>query len=127
MRREYRRRSAQFVIAVQLNLDTEGFTFRKWGDTQRCKSGDWIVNNDGETYTVERDTFARTYREVGPGQYRKVTNVWAEEASAPGSVKTQEGRTHYEAGDYIIFDTEDGPGRYAVSAAKFEQMYEPVS
>jgi len=31
------------------------------------------VNNEGDVYTVDRDTFARTYRAESPGLYRKVT------------------------------------------------------
>jgi hypothetical protein len=37
------------VIAVRLDLETDGFSYRKWGDTQRCKAGDFIVSNDGDT------------------------------------------------------------------------------
>ena len=43
-----------------------------------------------------------------------------------GKVKTQEGETAYEAGDYIVFNDEDGTDAYAMSAEKFESMYEPA-
>lgn len=127
MRREYRRKTDQIVVAVQLNLDTDGFRFRKWGAEQWCKAGDWIVNSQGDTHTVERETFARTYHQVQPGQYRKVTNIWAEPASEAGSVQTLEGTTHHAAGDYVIFDEEHGPATYAVTASRFVDLYEPVS
>jgi hypothetical protein len=39
-------------------------------------------------------------------------------------VATQEGRTHYEAGDWLVSNGEDGSDAYAISAAKFEQLYE---
>jgi hypothetical protein len=32
------------------------------GAEQRCKRGDWLVDNGGEVYTVDGDSFARTYR-----------------------------------------------------------------
>jgi hypothetical protein len=126
-KRQYVKRATQFVVAVQLDLDTPGFTYKKWGDTQACKRGDWIVNNNGETYTVDRESFARTYRSEGAGKYVKTTPVWAEVAPAAGSVRTKEGATHYEAGDYLVSNEEQGSDSYAVSKAEFERMYEPLA
>lgn len=123
-RRRYRRKPDQAVAAVQINLDTPGFEYRKWGDDQRCKRGDWLVDNDGEVYTVEEAVFARTYRKVGTGAYVKSTPIWAEAAAEAGSIGTKEGRTHYERGDYVVSNDEDGSDAYAIAAAKFESMYE---
>lgn len=122
----YRKRADQAVVAVQLALETDGFTYQKWGGAQRCKPGDWIVDNGGDVYTVDRETFARSYRRVAPGRYLKVAPVWAEAAAAPGEVRTKEGITRYEAGDYLVFNQEDGGDPYAVAAGTFEAMYEPV-
>jgi hypothetical protein len=83
-RLEYVKRASQFIIAIQVDLQTAGFTYEKWGDTQTCKPGDWLVNNSGDVYTIDRETFARTYRQTGPGMYVKVTPVWAEVATEPG-------------------------------------------
>ena len=124
-RQRYVKREMEFVVAVQLDLDTPGFTYQKWGGTQTCKAGDWIVNNAGDTYTVDRDTFARTYRPSGPGRYVKVTPIWAEEAAASGEVRTKEGITHYDAGDYLVFNEPDGGDPYAVARDEFERMYTP--
>ena len=123
-RRRYKKKASSFVTAVRLDLETEGFTFRKWGAEQRCKRGDWVVDNDGDVYTVDADIFARTYRRLSPGVYVKTTPVWAEVAAAPGAIATKEGKTHYERGDYIVFNEEHGGDGYAVTAAKFEEMYE---
>ncbi len=125
-RRKYLKRADQAVVAVQLALDTAGFTYEKWGATQTCKRGDWLVNNDGDVYTVEEATFSRTYRQVGVGTYLKITPVWAEAAETPGSVTTKEGITHYRAGDYLVSNEEQGGDAYAVSADKFHEMYEPA-
>lgn len=114
------------ITAVQLNLETEGFTYEKWGGRQRCRKGDWLVDNDGDTYTVARDTFANTYERVGPGVYRKVSTVWAEVADSPGTVKTKEGETEYGVGDYIVANDADETDVYAVGREKFESMYEPI-
>ena len=124
MRRRYRKRPDQFVIAVRLALDTAGFVYRKWGADQRCKGGDWLVDNHGDVYTVDADVFARTYRQVAPGRYVKTTPVWAEVAAGPGVVPTKEGQSRYDAGDYLVFNAEDGTDAYCISAAKFETMYE---
>ena len=122
----YVKKKASRVAAVQLDLDTGGFTYRKWGGTQTCKVGDWVVNNDGDVYTVDRDTFARTYRAVSPGLYEKVAPVWAEIAEHPGQITTKEGVTHYNAGAYLVYNEPDGKDGYAVDAEAFEKMYEPA-
>jgi hypothetical protein len=125
-RRKYLKRADQTVIAVPLAFETRGFTYEKWGSTQHCKPGDWIVQNHDEVYTVDRDVFARTYREVTPGSYLKTTPVWAEMAGQSGEVRTKEGLTHYDAGDYLVFNEEHGGDPYAVKADKFAAMYEPA-
>jgi len=108
---------------VRLTLDTDGLVYRKWGGEQRAKPGDWIVDNDGDVYTVDADVFARTYRQTGVGAYVKTTPIWAERASHPGRVRTKEGETHYGVGDYIVSNNTDGSDAYGVSAATFENLY----
>lgn len=124
-RRQYIRRPDKSVVAVRLALDTDGLVYRKWGGEQRAKSGDWIVDNEGDVYSVDADVFARTYRQTGPGAYVKTTPVWAERARDAGSIQTKEGVTHYEAGDYLVSNSDDGSDEYAISATKFESLYMP--
>jgi len=124
--RKYLKKTTSQVVAIQLDLETDGFTYQKWGSTQTCKAGDWIVNNGGDVYTVDRDTFARTYRAVSPGIYEKVAPVWAEVAAQPGQIATKEGVTHYKAGAYLVYNEADGKDGYAVEAEAFEKMYEPA-
>ena len=123
-RRRYRKRPDQFVVAVQFDLDADGFTYRKWGGEQRCKQGDWLVDNDGDVYTVGQEVFAKTYRRLNPGIYVKTTPIWAEQAFEPGKVATREGVSHYHSGDYLVYNNEDGTDAYCISAVKFESMYE---
>ena len=123
-RLKYVKNREQFVTAVQLNLDTDGFTYKKWGHTQRCSAGDWLVSNDGDTYTVSRDSFARTYQHIERGAYRKITPIWAEVATEAGSIRTHEGMTSYQPGDYLVSNDSDGHDQYAISKARFEKMYE---
>lgn len=124
-RRRYRKKSDQFIVAVQLNLVTEGFGYQKWGGEQRCKPGDWLVDNNGDFYTVDRDTFDQTYEKKGPGIYVKSTRIWAEKVSEPGKVNTREGSSKYEAGDYLVSRYEDGLDAYPVKSEAFESMFEP--
>lgn len=127
-RRRYLPRPSAPVIAVQLAFDMPAFTFEKWGATQTCKPGDWIVHKEGgDTYTVDQTSFAETYRQVGPGHYQKVTPVWAEAAAEDGEIHTKEGVTHYQAGDYLVSNDEAGRDCYAMRKATFEAAYEAAS
>ena len=125
MRRKYRKKDGEAVTAVQLKLDLLGFSYRKWGSEQTGRRDDWVVDNGGDVYTVANDSFEETYELVSPGRYCKIATVWAEVAVDAGTVKTQEGQTRYEPGDYLVSNQEDGSDRYAVSKAKFEEMYTP--
>src|SRR6516164_9600192 len=121
---QYRRRERTLVIAVRLDLNTDGFTYLKWGGTQRCKRGDWIVNNQGDVYTIDTETFERTYQMVSPGMYEKVAPVWAEVAAEAGTIPTKEGSTAYLAGDYLVFNAPDRKDGYAMEAETFCRLYE---
>lgn len=124
--RPYRRRQGMRVQAIPLTLTTEGFQYQKWGDIQTCKPGDWIVRRGEEVYTVDAETFARTYRAVGEGLYEKHSPVWAQLAAADGVVQTKEGDTHYRAGDVLVCNQPDGSDAYAMGRLTFEQLYEPM-
>jgi len=125
-RRRYVRRPDRFVIAVQLALDTDGLVYRKWGGEQRAKAGDWVVDNEGDVYTVDSEVFGRTYRRTGPGTYVKTTPIWAERVDSAGRIKTKEGVTHYQAGDYLVSNSSDGSDEYAIGASRFESLYMPT-
>lgn len=112
------------VTAVQLNLNTVGFKYHKWGAEQCCKPGDWLIDNAGDIYSIDVDTFAETYRQISPGRFIKTTPVWAEVADADGSIKTKEGESHYHAGDYLVFNGEDDTDGYCMSADRFHAMYQ---
>ena len=114
--KRYRKRSNSLITAVKLEIETSGFVYEKWGGTQTCKAGDWIVDNDGDIYRVT-DT---------PGRYMKSAQVLAEKADKAGSIATKEGVTNYEIGDYLVYNDAAKQDGYAVTAAKFEEMYESV-
>jgi hypothetical protein len=68
-RLKYVKRPSQAVAAVQLAVDTKGFTYKKWGSVQRCRARDWIVDNEGDVYTVNRGVVST---DVSPGRSRQV-------------------------------------------------------
>jgi hypothetical protein len=124
--KEYKRRPGASVYAIRLDLETDGFDFVKWGARQHCKRGDWIVLNGDDTYTVDADVFTHTYERIGGVEYQKTGSVWAERALSAGRIETKEGSTGYEAGDYVVYNQPNRTDGYAVTSAKFEEMYEAV-
>ncbi len=124
-RKRYRKRQEQFVTAVRLDLELQAFDYRKWGGEQHGKQGDWLVDNNGDVYTVDGQVFPSTYRQLSPGVYVKTTPIYAVKATADGRVQTKEGMSEYRAGDYIVSNDAEGTDAYCISAEKFEAMYEP--
>ena len=122
--KRYRRRERTAIIAVQIALDTEGFTYKKWGDLQVARSGDWLVNNNGNVYTIDSEVFERTYTEVSDGVYEKTAAIWAEKAQAAGKVRSTSGFTNYRAGDFVLFNDEDRADGWAMSEKEFGRLYE---
>lgn len=127
MRQAYRKISSATVVAVQLDLDFSGFNYVKWGNEQHCNAGDWLVNNDGDIYTVDKEVFAKTYSEVGTGQFRKIGEVWAEQATSAGAIETLSGKTDYLPGDYLVSNNPDGTDAYAMTSQAFNRMYQKVT
>jgi len=125
-RKQYKKAESQIVTGVQLSLETSGFCYTKWGGEQHCKAGDWLINNSGECYTVDQESFAKTYTEIAPGQFAKTAPIWAGQAEKDGFVKTKEGKTAYHAGDYLVSNNKDGTDAYAISQEKFEKAYVPA-
>lgn len=129
----YRRRADTPVTAIPIDLvanpDSQPgdpvFTYHKWDDTQTAKTGDWLVKNGDDVYTVDRQTFENTYTATDTaGQYIKTGNVWAKRATEQGTIQTKEGSTRYDAGDWLMFNDPEGKDGYAVSAERFLDLYE---
>ena len=126
MRKKYRKRENSLITAVQLDLDTVGFQYHKWGGTQSCKAGDWLVSNGEDCYTIDKDSFQQTYTQISPGLYQKTQIIWAEIADDCGKVATKEGSSEYQQGDYLVSNNADGTDAYAISKKTFEVSYEPA-
>ena len=129
----YLRRRNTPVTAIPLNLVAKPdnqpcdplFSYHKWDDTQTAKTGDWLVKNGDDIYTVDRQTFENTYTATNvPGQYVKTGKVWARQSGESGTIQTKEGTTRYQAGDWLVFNDPDGQDGYAMSRERFESLYE---
>ena len=110
------------VTAIQLEGD---LTYLKWGGEQKAHKGDYLVNNNGDVYTIEKQSFNKTYKWVVSNSYSKFGSVWGFEASYDGAMSTKEGISEYKRGDYIVFNNEDETDGYCIKAEKFKDMYEP--
>lgn len=124
--KEYKRRPTATVVAIPLNLDMTALVYNKWGGIQIGKPGDWLVQNGAEVYTVDKDSFAKTYAQVEgmPGRYAKTGVVWAMEADTDGKVKTKEGYSDYKRGDMLVWNDPDQSDGYCMSQEKFFELYE---
>ncbi len=125
-RKAYRKRPQYDVTAVQLDLDFDQWQHQKWGHRQVCRSGDWLINNNDDVYTVDKAYFRDHYQRISVGRYKKIGEVWAEVAASDGEISTIEGSTRYHAGDYLVFDREQKGQGYAIKKIVFERMYEEV-
>ncbi|MFT5135701.1 MAG: hypothetical protein ACI9XU_002114 [Arenicella sp.] len=125
--KKYHKKAAQTIVAVQLNLDTQGLHYKKWGANQFAKKDDWLANNNGSVYSIDNAAFERAYKLVSPGQYQKVSDIYAKLADNDGSIATLEGTTHYRKGDYLVYENPNQTGdAYAISSERFKDMYELV-
>lgn len=128
--KRFRRREQMDVTAIPLRFEPIGdndgtlFGYRKWGSDQSAKPGDWLVQNGDDVYTVDAESFALTYSKTGQGRYRKTGHVWAEPAAEHGVIRTKEGKTSHEAGDWLVYNREDRKDGYAMSAQRFHELYE---
>ncbi len=124
--KKYRKKADQVIHAIQVDLELISFNYRKWGDNQTCKAGDWLVENNGNVYTVDQQVFADTYLQIAPATYKKIAPVWARQADEGGSVETKEGRSYYKAGDYIVANQADGSDAWCMGEQEFHDLYEVV-
>ena len=124
--RKCRRKQRPTVVAVCLDLETEGFLYHKWGSPRRCRAGDWLVNDAGTTYTVDARAFAASYLPLGPGLFENQLFAWVERAKSDGVLPTARGGVGYRSGDVLVFRDEDRIDGEVLAAAEFERLYEPV-
>lgn len=124
MLKKYYKKKSLIVNAMQIALPDCEVNYKKWGGDQTAKSGDWIVENNGESYTVEEESFKNTYQHIKADQYKKTAPVWAEVTEQAGKISTKEGESEYSAGDYLVYNNADRTDGYATKKQDFESNYQ---
>lgn len=126
--KQYERRPDGLIIAIQIRLDLEagGIAYRKWDSEQWGKRGDWLINDDGDTYTVSAENFANDYELSESGLYRNTAKVWAEEATGSGFVEIRGGTAPFVEGNMLVFSDPDRKEGQVFFYNKFNRLYRPV-
>ncbi|MGQ7787939.1 PGDYG domain-containing protein [Nesterenkonia sp. K-15-9-6] len=92
------------------------------GAVMEAKPGDWIVDDDGQQWSVDAEVFAETYEAVSEGRYRKTGEVRARQIAQPTSLETLEGSDQLDAGDWVV---QNASGEcWGVSDARFRRRYQ---
>lgn len=112
------------VTAIQIKLDTEGLFYNKWGSNQIGKKNDWLVESaTGSVYTIDNESFEKTYKLYSKGRYIKFASIWVTIADHDGNIKTKEGYSHYKDGDYLVANNQNGEDPYTPPADVIKNNY----
>jgi PGDYG protein len=95
------------------------------GAPMRAEPGDWeLTDEQGNRWTVEPETFARSYRRQPDGRYAKHELVDAVQLTYPLEVPTTEGVSTARIGDWLLRDAAGAV--WPVPDQQFRVRYRPV-
>ena len=95
------------------------------GEQMRGDVGDWRVIDDlGEVRTVTDPEFQASHEPADDGQWRRVGTFRAWRASEPLVVRTKEGISTADRGDWVV-EGQSGE-RWPVKEGQFQRTYRPV-
>ena len=123
-------RDLQDLVGIDLSSSleiTSDLGYRKWGGDQSASVGDFLVLNPAagnDLYTCEKTVMLSTYEEVTPNEFLKTASIEAREATSSGEIRTLEGFSKFQPGDFIV--TNPGGDQYVISARNFHEMYDPL-
>src|SRR5690606_39114834 len=109
--------SRRGTVTIREPRGREVFTL-SWGELTAEPGVDLVVGQpSGESYPIKKDIFARTYRQVAPGRYRKATRsrLLQVPEGVAAVLTTREGELLVRHPDYLAIG-EDGEV-YANAAA----------
>lgn len=72
------------------------------GATMQAATGDWLVEEDGESWSVRDDIFRSSYRHVTGAQWQRYGSVLARTAQPGETIETPEGPTLAADGDWVV-------------------------
>lgn len=98
-------KNAPEEVAIQLQSGTTGFSYHKWVTSQSCKPGDWIVKNAFDMYTVDENSFSRSYRAASLSCHRIFSPVRASMVGLGCTNESKEGFTQCQAGTTVALMT----------------------
>jgi hypothetical protein len=91
-----------------------------WGDV-----GDWrVIDDRGQLRTVTDPEFQASHEPAGDGQWRRVGTFRAWRASERLVIRTKEGRSTADRGDWVV-EGQSGE-RWPVKEGQFQRTYRPI-
>ena len=116
------------VTAIQIKLETNGLVYNKWGGEQIGKQNDWLVESStGSVYTIDDESFKKTYKMESAGRYVKFASIWVTIADHDGKVKTKEGYSEYKKGEYLVANCENGDDPYTPPYDVIQNNYKKLN
>jgi hypothetical protein len=92
-----------------------------WGDV-----GDWrVIDDRGQVRTVTDPEFQASHEPAGDGQWRRVGTFRAWRASERLVIRTKEGRSTADRGDWVV-EGQSGE-RWPVKEGQFQRTYRPTN
>lgn len=91
------------------------------GATMQADPGDWLVQEDGASWSVRDDIFRSSYRHLTGSQWQRRGTVLARQAQAGEVIDTPEGPTEAADGDWVIRGNHGD--QWPVPADVFERHY----
>ena len=91
----------------------------------RANAGDWAVQQDGETWSVDDEIFRATYEHVGGRTWRRRGTVLARPAQPGEKIDTLEGCATASQHDWVVrgADGEEWPVSADVFAKRYTELH----
>lgn len=105
-------------------LSTGGEWESSSGARMRSQSGDWLITDGQQRWSVDSTIFAATYELVEDGWFRKVAPVRARRLDHSVRIETPEGEDTLQPGDWLV--TGSTGECWGMSEADFRERYRPV-
>lgn len=119
--REYRRRPGVTVNAIGFGDERSVNEYELLIRGGKCPAGTWLVQDAVGIYTVSSERFVEWFEEFEPGRYVLPEKVVAWEAPSPGNLSDG---TAYSVGDWILKLTADSRDEIAMTAKRFDTLFE---
>jgi hypothetical protein len=120
--------SRRFTVAIREPRGTETFSLA-WGELKADPRVDWVVMlDDGTSYPIKKDLFARTYESAGSGRFRKVerSRLVQVPPDAVAMLATLEGTLEVRHPDYVVVGAQGEVYANAANWVREHLAFDPV-